>query len=160
MSIKDVAFVAVILGVLGILILAMLILLGYFVLYKRLMKGQKKLTLRRTALQMLLIACVFIVLGATLLLRTASGSGRTDLQPFSQYRSAWYNFSYPEWRNIVLNIAMFIPFGVLIPVLYPKLRAVWKITAICLVGTLLIETTQLITHRGIFAVDDILHNVL
>ncbi|MFR0839552.1 MAG: VanZ family protein [Neglectibacter timonensis] len=160
MSIKDVAFVAVILGVLGILILAMLISLGYFVLYKRLMKGQKKLTLRRTALQMLLIACVFIVLGATLLLRTASGSGRTDLQPFSQYRSAWYNFSYPEWRNIVLNIAMFIPFGVLIPVLYPKLRAVWKITAICLVGTLLIETTQLITHRGIFAVDDILHNVL
>ena len=90
MSIKDVAFVAVILGVLGILILAMLISLGYFVLYKRLMKGQKKLTLRRTALQMLLIACVFIVLGATLLLRTASGSGRTDLQPFSQYRSAWY----------------------------------------------------------------------
>ena len=67
MSIKDVAFVAVILGVLGILILAMLISLGYFVLYKRLMKGQKKLTLRRTALQMLLIACVFIVLGATLL---------------------------------------------------------------------------------------------
>ena len=76
MSIKDVAFVAVILGVLGILILAMLISLGYFVLYKRLMKGQKKLTLRRTALQMLLIACVFIVLGATLLLRTASGKDR------------------------------------------------------------------------------------
>ena len=42
MSIKDVAFVAVILGVLGILILAMLISLGYFVLYKRLMKGQDR----------------------------------------------------------------------------------------------------------------------
>ncbi len=66
---------------------------------------------------MLLIACVFIVLALRCFCARLPVRGRTDLQPFSQYRSAWYNFSYPEWRNIVLNIAMFIPFGVLIPVL-------------------------------------------
>lgn len=160
MSLLSVVFIVVVLGTLGILILSVFFSLGYFVIYRKLMKGQRKLMLKRAAGQIALLAYIFVVLAATLLLRTASDTQWVDLQLFGEYRSAWYNFSFSEWRNIVLNIGMFLPFGVLIPSLYPKLRSVWKITAICLVGTLLIETTQLITRRGIFATDDILHNVL
>lgn len=55
---------------------------------------------------------------------------------------------------------MFIPFGILLPLLYPKLRGSWGVIGICFCGTFFIEACQLITKRGIFEIDDIVHNIL
>ena len=160
MAIRDVAFVVILIGCLSIPVILALFLLGYFLVYKKCLKGKKRLSPVRTTLYILLIVYSLIILCVTLFARAPSETSRIDLYPFSEYRSAWYNFSLQEWRNIVLNIAMFIPVGVFIATLYPKCRTFYTITAICLMSSLLIESIQLITHRGIFATDDLFHNTL
>lgn len=160
MAIRDVAFVVILIGCLSTPVILALFLLGYFLVYKKCFKGKKRLSPVRATVYILLIVYSLIILCVTLFARTASVTSRIDPYPFSQYRSAWYNFSLQEWRNIVLNIAMFIPIGILIPALYPKFRTLYAIAAICLMSSLLIETIQLITHRGIFATDDVFHNAL
>lgn len=70
------------------------------------------------------------------------------------------HFQLREWRNIILNIIMGVPLGILLPCLFEKMRYWWPTYLSGLLFTILIETTQLITHRGIFEMDDILNNTL
>ena len=74
-------------------------------------------------------------------------------------------WSYAQWiqgndvflKYIVLNILMLLPIGV-------SLSFVWKspkrILIFGFLFSLLIETSQLLTGRGLFEIDDILHNTL
>lgn len=55
---------------------------------------------------------------------------------------------------------MGVPLGILLPCLFEKMRYWWPTYLSGLLFTILIETTQLITHRGIFEMDDILNNTL
>jgi len=150
-----------ILGSLTLLMACAIFLLIYFIIYKRLMKGPKRLSFWRVSSYGLLFCYIFIIIGATLLSRgTWYIDSRIDFLPLNQYRSAWFTFSIIEWRNIILNIAMFVPLGFMLPLFFKRLRTIWKTIIICFIGTVFIETTQLITGRGIFALDDILHNTL
>ena len=63
-------------------------------------------------------------------------------------------------QNIGGNIAGFIPFGVLLALLFRRLRNAWYIIGLTLLLSLLFETTQLITGLGIFDVDDLMLNTL
>ena len=67
------------------------------------------------------------------------------------------SFSKAAWRNIILNICMFIPLGFLLPFL-DKFKIWWKNYLVGLATTLIIELLQLVTHRGIFEIDDIINN--
>ena len=60
----------------------------------------------------------------------------------------------------VENVLLFVPAGILLPMVFPGTDR-WKRMAL-LAGlmTLCIETTQLITGRGYFQVDDILTNTI
>lgn len=63
-----------------------------------------------------------------------------------------------QWINLLGNIAVFVPFGLLIPL-------VWRVRLLPFAGgfalfILLLESLQLITRRGAFDVDDILLNTL
>ena len=60
----------------------------------------------------------------------------------------------------VENVLLFVPAGILLPMVFPGTDR-WKRMAL-LAGlmTLCIETTQLITGRGYFQVDDLLNNFL
>lgn len=67
---------------------------------------------------------------------------------------------YASISNIVLNILMFVPLGYLLPKVIKRAN---KRTKILLVGfflSLMIETTQLLTHRGWFDVDDLIYNTI
>lgn len=162
MVLKDVILIFAILGLAGIFIISIFFLFGYHIIYKRVFKKQQTLTFGKLVLFIILFSYIFVVVGATLLLRNSSNGlrGHLSLHLFSSYRSAWYHYSAAEWRNIVLNIIMFIPFGILLPILYPKLRRSWSVIGICFSGTLFIEVCQFVTKRGIFEIDDIIHNVL
>ena len=62
------------------------------------------------------------------------------------------------WGNLI-NIAAFIPVGLLIGLIVPR----YRLLAASLVGLFLSETFecfQLILHRGVFDVDDLFNNVL
>ena len=146
-------------GIIGAVIAISLFLIGYFLVYKKLMKGTKKLKLSKVGLWSIFLIYMIIVLGATIGHRN-SGYESVNLHLFSSYKDAYNSFSLGEWRNIILNILMFAPIGFMMPLLLKKCEK-WYITYLVGFGTtLFIETLQLISKRGIFELDDIINNTL
>lgn len=60
--------------------------------------------------------------------------------------------------NMIGNIAVFVPFGMLLPILWGDKRLRVFLCFEC--GLLFLEALQMITRRGIFDVDDIILNSL
>ena len=63
-----------------------------------------------------------------------------------------------SFENLIGNIVLFIPLGILLPLLFKGTRALWKILIISFLVSLAFEVIQLITVLGSFDVDDILLN--
>ena len=83
-----------------------------------------------------------------------------NLHLFRAWREAWHEFTLQTWLNTLLNVAMFLPLGCLLPLLHRVFRR-WPVTfGAGLAYTLLIETLQYVTGRGIFDVDDFFNNTL
>lgn len=147
------------LGIVGALILTLVFLTGYFLVYKKLMKGTKKLNPSKMALWTILFIYIIIVMGATMGDRTPIKES-VNLHLFSSYIEAYNSFSLSQWRNIILNILMFVPLGFILPLIFKKCER-WYITySIGLVGTLFIEILQYVSQRGVFELDDIVNNAL
>ena len=74
-----------------------------------------------------------------------------------------YFNKFPFWNgfaNLIGNILVFVPFGMLLPKSYPGCSKWWR-AVYCSVGMVMsIELFQLLSGFGIFDVDDILLNVL
>ncbi|MFT3985592.1 MAG: VanZ family protein [Lachnospiraceae bacterium] len=62
--------------------------------------------------------------------------------------------------NAVENILLFLPFGILVPVLWRFFRQWWSLVLMAFITSMLIELTQLLTARGFFELDDILLNTI
>lgn len=146
------------LGIVAVLFLAIAFITGYFLIYRKGMKGKKKINAWKLAVASILFCYFVIVLGATLGSRSGLYQGSVILYPFNSYREAWNSFSIAAWRNIILNIMMFVPFGFLLPVFSEKFRNAWKTYLVGFALTLCIECTQMFTGRGIFEADDIIGN--
>lgn len=63
-------------------------------------------------------------------------------------------------ENIIGNIIVFIPYGILLPILLPSLSSFYKIGMIAIATSLIFELIQLVAVLGIFDVDDIILNTL
>ena len=59
-----------------------------------------------------------------------------------------------------LNVLLFVPFGYLLPLLWKRADRWWKVVLCGFVLSLLIELTQLVTHLGMFDLDDLMNNSL
>lgn len=82
-----------------------------------------------------------------------------NLMPFEWIRHPYEMGMERMARQLVLNVLMFVPFGVLLPVVFQRLRSFWK-TALCaLVITVCVETLQYFTGRSA-DIDDVIMNVL
>ncbi len=83
-----------------------------------------------------------------------------QLYPFLAFWEAWNDFTLQVWLNPLLNIAMFLPLGVLLPLaVKPFRRWYWMLTAGA--GTsFAIEVLQYILGRGQADVDDLICNIL
>lgn len=108
---------------------------------------------------------LILLIGYTMLLTywMIWGFGRTtqsvfsyNLVPFSTMASYFPIRSLASLINIVGNIAVFVPFGVLIPVVL-RIRYV-KMLGFFLVGLFVLEMAQLISRRGSLDVDDFILN--
>lgn len=84
-----------------ITILAVLLGFGYFIIYKKFLKGDKKLSKRRTFIWFCFIGYIIMVIGVTFLNRGARVFGDTNLHLFSSYREAWNSFNSTTWRFII-----------------------------------------------------------
>lgn len=148
-------------GAMAAAFLGIVVLIGYGLIYKKLLKGQGKMKPGKFALYALFSIYMLVLFSVTTLrYRGAYIGSNTQFHLFYAYREAWNSFSGIHWRQIILNILMCVPLGFLLPLLSARLCAWWKS---CLLGAgvvLLIELIQFVSKRGICDVDDIFNNML
>jgi glycopeptide antibiotics resistance protein len=83
-----------------------------------------------------------------------------NLHLFRAFREAWGLFTWRSWLNLLLNVALFLPLGVLLPLLFRPMER-WYIMLGTAFGTsLFIELVQFATNLGTFDVDDLAANTL
>lgn len=84
-----------------------------------------------------------------------------NLQPFftiGQFLQMSHSASKAWIINLLGNIGVFVPFGVLMPVVF-RMKPL-KVYALFLVGLITLELTQLLSRRGSLDVDDVILNSL
>ena len=98
--------------------------------------------------------------------------GRTDISPDYRYNLVLFREIRRFWQhrdilgtsamliNIVGNVAMVIPFGFAVPLLFPSARRPERTIILAFLASLLAETCQLILRVGCFDVDDLLLNTV
>ena len=133
---------------------------GYFVVYKKLLKGRRVIGWRVFLWWGVFLCYLSVVLGATLLSRGYNYTNNNIQSLFYSYREAWINFSAAAWRNIILNFCMLIPFGMWLPLGIKRFRKFWRTYLAGFAFALFIECIQLFSRRGIFELDDILGNTV
>ena len=81
-----------------------------------------------------------------------------NLKPFIWLNETYYMGAARMAKQLLLNIAMFIPYGLLLPMTFKKLRRFWKTAAVALATTVLIETLQYFLGRSA-DIDDVIMNL-
>ena len=143
------------LGVIGLIFIGII----YILFFRKFFKNHVKANIKKVIVFCILFCYIVIVIGATIFIR-AGVYEHANLHLFSSYIEAWNNYSKSYWRNIILNILMFVPFGFLLPLFSEKFKKCYITLSLGFLFTLGIETTQYITKRGIFEVDDIMNNFI
>ncbi len=129
-------------------------------------KTKRRISLIGTGLFVLyLIALVYFLFFAEEYGRTQSGETlRYNLTPFKEIGRFIRYRDVLGMRAVLLNIAgnvaIFLPFGAIVPVMHGRLRRAIRTIGLCAVFSLGVETIQLITRVGSFDVDDIMLNTL
>ena len=94
----------------------------------------------------LLAGYLFLILAVTVLDRRPGPKMTYELIPF-------WSYGVKSLRmEILLNIILFIPVGLLAPR--------WKTVGLAAGYSMLIELAQLVSFRGLFEFDDVMHNAL
>ena len=83
-----------------------------------------------------------------------------NLQLFLAWEEAWYAGDRTAWLYIVLNLALFLPLGVLLPLLETRFQKVTWVLGTAAVLSLAVELLQLVLRRGSADIDDWFLNVL
>ena len=138
----------------------LLLLTGYFVVYRKFLKGTKRLPVKHLLWWGLFFCYCFVVLGVTILFRASSLLPEPIHGLFYSYRDAWAHWSLVSWRNIILNFCMFMPLGFMLPLGTPFFRHGLATGLAGFLFSLFIELIQLITRRGMFEPDDLLGNTV
>lgn len=92
--------------------------------------------------------------------RFSNGSWGVNIMPFKTIRNyIRYASTFNVFTNIFGNIAIFVPFGVLIPLIYKDIRNLKKVALLSASFSLLIEIIQFFVGRSV-DIDDLLLNTL
>ncbi|HWR19000.1 MAG TPA: VanZ family protein [Clostridia bacterium] len=82
-----------------------------------------------------------------------------NLEPFVWTREVYSMGTVKMFKQLAVNIVMFIPYGMLLPMTFEKMNRLWK-TALCvLFTTISIETLQFFMGRSA-DVDDVIMNFI
>ncbi|CAG9620292.1 VanZ family protein [Sutcliffiella rhizosphaerae] len=148
------------LAFIAVVVLVILFYFGYFIVYRKLLGGNKKISKRQLLVGTMLMGYVIMVIGVTFLgSRGSNYQGWIGLSLFNSYREAWHNASVRHWQFVILNIVMFVPLGTLLPLLHAIFQKIKWTVGVAIIFTLSIESFQYVTGFGIFDVDDLLNNV-
>ena len=148
---------AVPLAIVAMAMCAVGVAVTYFI-FKLKYKDTRKFPIRKIALWLVLAAYAAVVLAVTVMRWGAMRGSNFHL--FRAWREAWNIFSFRNWANVLLNVAMFVPLGILLPWIHKIFRK-WYITlGSGFAFSLVIEVFQGVTGRGLFDVDDLFANTL
>ena len=124
----------------------------------RRIRDRKQMSSGRCLSAGLLAGYMYIVLVSLVLIRTSSPAIRFQPRFLWSYIEIIKGNRYLLWEN-VLNVLLFIPIGFLSKAIWPKSKPQY-IIAFGLFYSILLETFQLILHRGLFEFDDMLNNTI
>ena len=115
----------------------------------------------RFVLWVLLIEYLFVLICSTVICRDAISFefDRLELSPLWTYSAVIHHTPGVSVWDIVLNVVLFVPLGLLIKMIYPKI-SVWRIVFIGLVCSVFIEANQFLFEKGAAQSDDVMHNTL
>jgi len=83
-----------------------------------------------------------------------------NLVPFHTLSIYWRNLGSEFWmRNLLGNLALLLPIGLLGPIALPALDRWWRIAILALLVSTAIELTQLLVPDRSADIDDVLVNV-
>lgn len=148
----------ILLGLFAVGICTIVLFSIYFV-HRIITKGKKKFPWWKALLILLMVGYLSVLIYATVL-RSGGFHAEVNLHLFRSWREAWNNYSLKNWMNVILNIAMFVPFGMLLPLLVKAFRKCYLTIPIGFLVSLAVETIQLVLKSGFFDIDDLFTNTL
>ena len=162
MRIRDIILLLkdyIFLGIVLLIVLGILFIIGYKVIYQKLMNGKKKIQKKKLLLYSISV-CYFVVVFGAVFLSRENVYKEINLHLFSSYLEAYHNMSPSLIRNIILNILLFVPLGIFLPLYTKKTEKIYIVAPIGFAITLLIEFIQYSTGYGIFELADLLNNTI
>lgn len=108
---------------------------------------------------LLSLNCSFVYI-MTLSGRKIGGTHRFELKPFSSYYVVFAEGNMEILLQILMNIAMYIPLGFLLPCCFRLFEKYRYVILVIFCGSLVIELIQLVLRMGLFEVDDVINNTL
>ena len=136
------------------------VIFAAFKLHQKRCGNSREFPWKKTILFLTLMAYLIGLGYITLIRAGASGWRSVNFHLFRAWREAWNTFNEKQWLNVLLNIGMFVPLGVLLPLLSGKLRKWQLMLPAGFLTTLTIEIIQYATCRGLCDVDDLFANTL
>ena len=133
-------------------------LLGLYIVFRR--KEGKNITGKQILGGGIFAMYFVLILGVTLLNRTIKDSYRMELMPFWSYRETFCNGNKALGIQILQNILAFIPWGILVPLLFERFRRFKHTVLSAAVLSGAIEILQLVFRCGLCELDDVMNNVL
>lgn len=111
--------------------------------------------------QLLFLGYFCLVAYLTIFMRIGSVDTSVVTTPFDDLRDAFIRRDPAMMQHFLLNVAMFIPFGYLVPATNPRYLRKWSFAMMGgLIASTVIETTQMFFQLGQSDVDDIIANTL
>ena len=135
----------------GVLLILLLDIL--FKLYKK-----DKICFSQCIAYLALFIYLWTVLESTVFTRIPQAHPQYELQVFWSWKAIFHYHDRELLKENILNCMLLMPYGCMIPVAVGK-RISWKKGLLIGMATsAVIEVLQLITCRGLFEIDDIIHN--
>lgn len=147
-------------GVILVLAVVALFIVYRVTIGKRGDKEHKKINWKRLIWWFVFLCYIFMVFSATMFNRTDMHDNEFIRPLFYSYKAAWNGWIESEWRNIILNYILFVPFGILLPAGVKFFRKFYKVALAGFTFSLFIEITQKIFSLGYFEFDDLMDNTL
>lgn len=138
-------------GAIGILILC---------IYLICMKKQGRITFTKVVAGVFFATYLALLLGGTILSREIGLYGTEDFIPFWSYYEVFARRNVDIGMQMLANVILFIPWGIIIPIAFPRMRRfVWNVVA-SVIFSAMIEVVQLLFECGRCELDDVIHNTL
>ncbi|MGG1616987.1 VanZ family protein [Paenibacillus sp. NRS-1782] len=109
----------------------------------------------------LLLYWMFLGFGRTLRPGPPYSYNIVPLDTIGRYLRAAQSLPFRVWGvNLLGNIVIFVPFGILLPVIWVSLRRFGSLLLTVVVALVILEVSQMLLGAGTMDVDDVILNVL